>query len=1187
MAEQIATELRTFMDQTNDKFEKTNQLIQQAIQSMNSNNHERPIPNSRRDSHSNHSENEHSTESSALRPTMPPFLTREEPIMEEKPATSSVEELAQMYAGLDLEVQRLISFKEYYEVRNQVNPNRRKRHTDKDLKARIRKMSLPYFDGSEKSTAQSWVQKLDTYLSLSPMIEENAIKFATLFLAGIAQDWWHLSLITQGHQNITTYGEFSQKLSKRFNQRHLEWYFRELTLLTQQGSVEDYANEFQNFAVVVPDLSQGRLTYLFVEGHKESINKIVNPLERQRLGEAIQRAIKVEAKYSKEKPKYMSKAYPKNPRERADVSVHLDTVPEHFHFHPSSPLALSDNAVANSQGFLQEMDASAGQFCEGERSLEKHKSTSSEVPMHRTLEVALQDKGSERIFQEANASGVHFCQGDESLPTQKSPSSEVPNTQFVSTQNKKLMSNVSSCSTTSLHCPLYNTGFVSVSPIGRVIISSPPIPPLLNKPLSFVPFMSGNIPTEASSGQPVSSPIKMGSLEQIEVEKTPSFSIEEKASWKVLKLTTPSNHIMTLDSPEKMNVSTSDDNLVNMIDSLEWIKASMPSSCQKKSTSDAGDGEPQTPPCISKLWGVPEEVVLATPDSCYSKSSYAFKESIMPPVSTANASYIDFSPYLTDLAERGIVPESPILAFSKDGHVTRNSLQQAISDSVNENSNSPSFRIVASSWKEPITYLHKKGITDHTIATGREVCKSPEDGKFAAPTYVSPAIFMTGNMNILHDNAEQLNFECLKISKSSAMKGHSTPLVNCKSGSCSEDWNLSSADAKSVQKPQKFKRLCKYKEYSEAQICVSPSKIPSERNDKLDITSGVLCGNLKHSKGEKHSKISVQSFIDEEAEVSSDEKVSTDEDDNNDSNDEVSESDSFIDDRLEFTAALPTQAGSGQLDMMAVYRRSLFTQSPAALHHQAHLCWSGVYSGKEISDHSKMTIASADTCSGPDVISMENKSSPSPMQDAGIKNSCSSLLGFQNTADELTFDLDTCSNKEEYSNIAKKRKFILQKVDPTEKLNELDNQVSSTAVRNLREDFTMSAKENTVREPMGCTFDDDIFEGLDLDALEAEAAEISRSRSNMNPGTGNSHLPNTDTLDVIYSMKLGSFLNEVTNIEGAKRTLLQVSDKHNFITDEGNRNYGSSTKFLKERKLETENDLNNEILCSPSFDLGI
>ncbi|XP_057825625.2 uncharacterized protein LOC131037488 [Cryptomeria japonica] len=330
MAEQLATEFRTFMEQTNEKFEKTNQLIQQAIQSINKNNHERPISNSGRDTHSNHYENQHSTQSSILRPTMPSFLPREEPMMEvEESIIENIDEIAVMYARLDPEVQERIPFKEYYEVRKQANPNTRKRHVDKDLQVRLSKMTLPYFDGTRKSSAQSWVQKLDTYLSLSPMTEDNAIKFATLHLTGIAHDWWHHGLVTQDHRNITTYGEFTQRLILRFDQRHPEWYFKELTLLTQQGTVEDYANEFQNLAVMVPNLSQGRLTYLFVEGLKDSIKKIVNPLEPQNLSEAIQRAIKVEDNFSKERPRYMtSKTYSR--KDRRDEPHREKGIPCHF-----------------------------------------------------------------------------------------------------------------------------------------------------------------------------------------------------------------------------------------------------------------------------------------------------------------------------------------------------------------------------------------------------------------------------------------------------------------------------------------------------------------------------------------------------------------------------------------------------------------------------------------------------------------------------------------------------------------------------------------------------------------------------------------------------------------------------------------------------------------------------------------
>ena len=52
------------------------------------------------------------------------FLPREEPVEEEETAPNSVEELTQMYARLDPEIQRIIPFKEYYETKMLASHNK-------------------------------------------------------------------------------------------------------------------------------------------------------------------------------------------------------------------------------------------------------------------------------------------------------------------------------------------------------------------------------------------------------------------------------------------------------------------------------------------------------------------------------------------------------------------------------------------------------------------------------------------------------------------------------------------------------------------------------------------------------------------------------------------------------------------------------------------------------------------------------------------------------------------------------------------------------------------------------------------------------------------------------------------------------------------------------------------------------
>lgn len=102
---------------------------------------------------------------------------------------------------------------------------------NRDLQYAISKITLSYFDGSNKSSVRSWVQKLDNYLSLRPMQEDEAIKFATLHLDGLAHDWWHHDMYTLGHHIVTTYQEFTSRLIERFDKKHPKLYFRELAQL--------------------------------------------------------------------------------------------------------------------------------------------------------------------------------------------------------------------------------------------------------------------------------------------------------------------------------------------------------------------------------------------------------------------------------------------------------------------------------------------------------------------------------------------------------------------------------------------------------------------------------------------------------------------------------------------------------------------------------------------------------------------------------------------------------------------------------------------------------------------------------------------------------------------------------------------------------------------------------------------
>jgi hypothetical protein len=158
-----------------------------------------------------------------------------------------------------------------------------------ELECRAGKMEIPTFDGSTRTNAQAWVQKLDAYLQLNPMRELDAIKFSTIYLEGKAHDWWYHGMNTLGHNHITSYPEFTQRLIDRFDQGDPELHFRELTQLRKTGSPEDFIEEFQRVAVMVPDVSQARLLMLFSEGLMEPLRGWVKDFKPHNLQEAIWR----------------------------------------------------------------------------------------------------------------------------------------------------------------------------------------------------------------------------------------------------------------------------------------------------------------------------------------------------------------------------------------------------------------------------------------------------------------------------------------------------------------------------------------------------------------------------------------------------------------------------------------------------------------------------------------------------------------------------------------------------------------------------------------------------------------------------------------------------------------------------------------------------------------------------------
>jgi hypothetical protein len=132
---------------------------------------------------------------------------------------------------------------------------------------------------------------------------------------GEAHEWWHHGLVTLGHNHITSYREFTERLMDRFDRRDLEIHFKDLAQLRQTGPTKAFIMEFQRVAVAMTDISEPRLIMLFTEGLTEPLRGWVKAYRPHTLQDAILHTRDLADSVPKTKP--FSKPFvPKKDRDR-------------------------------------------------------------------------------------------------------------------------------------------------------------------------------------------------------------------------------------------------------------------------------------------------------------------------------------------------------------------------------------------------------------------------------------------------------------------------------------------------------------------------------------------------------------------------------------------------------------------------------------------------------------------------------------------------------------------------------------------------------------------------------------------------------------------------------------------------------------------------------------------------------
>ncbi|KAL3641437.1 hypothetical protein CASFOL_016405 [Castilleja foliolosa] len=287
-----------------------------------------------------------------------------------------------------------------------------------------------------------------------------------------------------------------------------------------------------------------------------------------------------------------------------------------------------------------------------------------------------------------------------------------------------------------------------------------------------------------------------------------------------------------------------------------------------------------------------------------------------------------------------------------------------------------------------------------------------------------------------------------------------SPFAKVPNSSGSEDWLLDSGPKpETVEQQRKFRRLRK--------LGHVVKKVPSESKEqtgpgrKHKMSKGT--DNLSPTKlfrGKKKRAMDGAVYIEEEAEVSSEDMES---DNVEDEHENSSYEDSFIDDGVNPTSA-STQADVAGTDMLAVYRRSLLSQSP---------------------------FQALPANFSPDSVVRCSRIDESGIS-SGPKHDETPQTGLQSTARISQF---ACNENE--SGLERRRRNLSYYQAQSVPMINLDKEfstISETAGEQEKPCMQILQVEKKM-ENIDIFDDDQFFEGIDLDAVEEEATKLFRQKS--------------------------------------------------------------------------------------------
>ncbi|XP_027150235.1 DEAD-box ATP-dependent RNA helicase FANCM [Coffea eugenioides] len=404
---------------------------------------------------------------------------------------------------------------------------------------------------------------------------------------------------------------------------------------------------------------------------------------------------------------------------------------------------------------------------------------------------------------------------------------------------------------------------------------------------------------------------------------------------------------------------------------------------------------------------------------------------------------VEFSPRLTNFMESGIVPESPI-SSSGMPEIQRDDIM--VPDLVS----TPMVHA-----QSVVKYLGQNEINVTSSLTNdisaKQMKNSTPASKFRTPTVD----------------------ECR------------SPFIKSPDIGFSKDWQLNpGGNSHGVKQRRKFKRLRKHGDLCRVkpQDCKEQTSGPTRNFTSSSV--GADDGQNHHHRGAKFISNRAKLFVEDEAEVSLEVMVSSDEEDEQEDN---SYEDSFIDDRINPTAK-STQAEESGIDMMAVYRRSLLSQSPLV----------GVANfSEDFTPSSDVPRNERASTSGSESHLVQK---PENGLESTARNSASLHFNLDRVSSDALLSRITTSPKEQKSKMENRKRKLFCKSGflPVHNLEKefFIGSVASGHDSMLHEqtdkiqENSKTFLDNDITENRNIFDDDQFYNAIDLDAIEEQAAKL-------------------------------------------------------------------------------------------------